>query len=252
MELTHEWQEECRICIHCGVDERPADDRFPEVLAAGLEERWQIEADLKENGQTDEIYVLTKEDWETLFDAEYIRLEPFRREVFQNEELGAAAQRYIISLEKSRDALVYFGTDQWEDEYHNGAYWEQAAALFEINTLRPVSVGEEYQKTLTQMVANGEIINMVWPLLDQIQFLYINTTNAGKKFETTVKNTTSLTFEWFSLDVNLLNEDGEVLSTENIKVLSWTPDQKKRFNFITDTEFAAIDVAFANWKLPRY
>ena len=252
IELTHTWREDCKICIHCGADERPADDRFPELLAAGLEERWQMETKFREKDTEEEAYVLTKADWESLFAAEHDRLVSFKEDTFQEEALGEAALRYIRSIEQSKEALEYFGTDQWEDEYHNNAYWAQAEALFEINALRPVTVGEAHQETLTQMVNNGEIIKMVRPLLDQIQFLHISTTGGRKKFETTVKNTTSLTFEWFSLDVNLLDETGAVVETENIKVINWKPDQKHRFNFNTERDFAAIDVAFANWKLPGY
>lgn len=247
MELTHTWREDCNICIYCGFDGRPADDRFPELLAAGLEERWRLASQLQEDPE----YVLTRTDWETFFNMELDRLESLKEETFRNEELGAAAVRYIQSLEDSRAALEHFGTDQWEDLYHNGAYWEQAIALFEINRIQPVSVGEEFQETLTEMVDNGEIVNMVRPLLDQIQFLHINTKENRKKFETTVKNTTSLTFEWFSLDVNLLDENGDILETENIKVTYWRPEKKQRFHFTTDKEFSAIDVAFANWQLPR-
>ena len=250
MELTHTWQEDCEICIYCGFDGRPADDRFPELLAAGLEERWQKESDLLNKGQTEEGYVFTKTDWEAMFDAEYTRLAPLKEEHFQNETLGAAALRYIQSLEESKAALEHFGTDRWEDLYHNGAYWEQSIALFEINRICPVSVGEAYQETLTEMINNGEIVNMVRQLLDQIQFLHINTIGGRKKFETTVKNTTSLTFQWFSLDVNLLDENGEILETESIKVTSWKPDQKHRFNFTTLEDFSAVEVAFANWQLP--
>ena len=250
IELTHTWQEDCKICIHCGLDERPADDRFPEMLAAGLEAKWQMEKDFREKSAEDEVYALTKADWENLFAAEYDRLSSFQEDTFQDEALGEAAKRYIKSIDQAREALVYFGTDQWEDEYHNNAYWAQAEALFEIHAIRPVSVGEDYQETLTQMVNNGEIIKMVRPLLGQIQFLHINTTGERKKFETTVKNTTSLTFEWFSLDVNLLDEKGGILDTHNVKVINWKPDQKHRFNFNTEIDFAAIDVAFANWKLP--
>ena len=249
MELTHTWQADCRICIHCGRDERPADDRFPEALLAGLEERWQLEADLKSSGEEEAEYVLTKADWEALFAAEYTRLEAFKADTFQDEALGTAAMAYIRSIESSIEALDFFGTEQWEDQYHNGAYWEQAVALFEIHTVSPVAIGEAYQETFTKMINNGEIVKMVRELLDQIQFLHINTNADKKTFETTVKNTTSLTFEWFSLDVNLLDENGEILETNNIKVTYWKPDQKNRFNFITDQEFTAIDVAFANWKL---
>ena len=255
IEYTHEWREDCKICVHCGHDERPAEDRFPDMLAAGLQERWQLEAQLQERetapeGEETEPYVRTREDWENLFAAEYTRIAPFKQEKFQDEAMEAAALRYIGSIEASVDALEHFGTDQWEDEYFNGAYWEQANALYLVNALRPISVAEEHQETLTDLLINGEIINMVRPLLDQVMFLHVGTNNAGKKYETTIKNTTSLNFEWFSLDVNLLDEDGKIMDTETVKVITWKPDQRKRFNFTTDQEFSGIEVAFANWKLP--
>lgn len=248
IEITHEWQEDCKICVHCGYDGRTAEERFPDVLAAGLENRWQLESTLQEY----EDYDLTKEDWANLFAAEYDQVSSFKTETFQDEALEALAQRYIKLLEDAQETLDLFGTDQWEDQYQNGIYWKQLVTLFEINNLRPVVVAEEYQQNLTQLLTNGEIVNMVYPLLDQIFFLHINTTAHGEQYETTVKNTTSLTFVWFSLDVNLLDENGTVLETENIKTYNWKPEEKKRFNFTTDTEFAAIDVAFANWELPRY
>lgn len=251
IELTHEWREDCRICIHCGHDERPADDRFPEQVAAGLEDRWQQEAELREKGQEGEEYVLTEADWEDLFAAEYVRIAPFKEETFQDEAMEAAALSYIRSIEDSMDALEHFGKDLWEDEYFNGAYWEQANALHLVNSLRPVSVAEEHWETLETMLANGEIIHMVRPLLDQVLFLDISTGDKVKKFETTLKNSTSLTFEWFSLDVNLVDEAGKVVAQENIKVTSWKPDQKRRFQFTTEADFSGIEVAFANWKMSR-
>ena len=255
MELTHQWREDCRICIHCGHDERIPDERFNDLVAAGLEERWKLEAELQNRetppeGEQAPAYQRTREDWEALFAAEYTRLAPLKEEKFQDKVKEEAALRYITSIEASMDALEHFGTDRWEDEYFNGAYWEQANALYLVDCQTPIVVAEAYRETLIDLLNNGEIINMVRPLLDQVLFLNIGTSNAGDKYETTLKNGTSLTFEWFSLDVNLLDGEGEVVQTETIKVINWKPDQKKRFNFTTDQEFASIEVAFANWKLP--
>ena len=140
IELTHEWQEDGKICIHCGYDERPADERFPDALAAGLEQRWQLEETLQEN----EEYVLTKEDWAACFAAEYDPLIPFLEEKFQDKAMEEAAGRYIRSLEDSQQALEHFGTEQWEDAYYNSAYQEQTVALVYVNKLRPVTVSENY------------------------------------------------------------------------------------------------------------
>ena len=247
IELTHEWQKDCKICIHCGHDERPADDRFPEALAAGLEQRWQLEEALQET----EDYVLTKEDWAAFFAAEYDRLLPFREEKFQDKAMEDAAGRYIRSLEDSQKALEHFGTEQWEDAYYNSAYQAQTVALMYVNNLRPVAVSEAYAEKLENMLINGEIIDLVSPLFDQVLFLHIGTAGETKRYETTLKNTSSLKFRWFSFDVELKDAEGQTLETKTIKVLNWKPDERKRFQFSTTNDFAAVDVTFADWELPR-
>ena len=241
MELSHEWGRDSRICIHCGFDGRPADERFPDVLSEGLNERWQLEAELGTE--------LDAEDWEKLFNTEYERLSPFKEETFENEEYAALAQRYIKSIEASIKSLEHFGTEQWADEYNNGAYWEQANVLFLLNAQTPVTVNEEHQEKLQDLLTNGEIINMVRPLLSQVMFLNIDSSDTSKKFETTLENTTSLHFDWFSLDVNVFDENGKVVDSHNIRVDIWDPAEKRRFSFTTDKEAAAIEVAFANWQL---
>jgi len=252
IELTHQWREDCKICIRCGHDERPAEDRFPDVLAKSLEEKWSFEAELKAkvSGEEGKEYVLTRADWETVFDSEYSLLAPFKEEKFEDEALKELALSYIKSVEESIEALEHLGTDRWEDEYRNGVYWDQANILYLVNEQYPITVGDEHRETLDKILTNGEIINMVRPLLEQILFLHIDTTAAGKFYETTVENTSTLTFLWFSLDVNLLDESGEVVETENIKVDIWEPGEKRRFNFYAKEEFSSIDVAFANWQLP--
>ena len=245
IELTHEWQKDCKICIYCGYDERPADDRFLELLVAGLEQRWQLEEALQETKD----YVLTKEDWAAFFAAEYDQLRPFREEKFQDKALEDAAVRYIRSLEDSQKALEYFGTEQWKDAYYNSAYHAQTVALLYINNLRPIMVSEDYAKKLENMLINGEIIDLVQPLFDQVLFLDIGTVGNTKKFETTLKNTSSLTFRWFSFDVELKDGEGQVMETKTIKVLNWKPDEKKRFQFSTTIDFVAMNVTFADWEL---
>lgn len=248
IELTHEWRDDCRICVHCGHDARPADDRFPEALVAGLEQRWELENAMDE----DKEYVRTKEDWAACFEAEYSRLMTFREDKFQDEALGAAALRYLDSIEASRAALEHFGTDQWTDAYHSAAYQEQTVALLEINELHPLTVAEAYGENLEKMLTNGEIIRLVSPLFEQVFFLHINTMGDTQTYETTITNTSSLKFLWFSFDVQLKDEAGNVISTETVKVENWKPDEKRRFNFKTQETFAAVDVAFADWELSRW
>ena len=157
IEYSHQWRDNCKICIYCGYDGRPADERFPDLLSAGLEERWALEAQLPAEPSA--------EDWEAIFNAEYERLAVFKEDKLQDEQLQSAVLRYIKSLEASLAALEYFGTELWTDKYHNGAYWEQANVLFLLNQQSPVSVSEQYSEKLSDMLHNGEIIKLVRPCL---------------------------------------------------------------------------------------
>ena len=247
LEVTHQWREDCKICVNCGQDERPADERFPDRLAEGLQKRWQLEKDLK----VDRKYVYTKEDWTAMFDAEYEKLASFKEDKFKDETLRELANRYIRHLEESYETLEQFGTDQWTDEYNSRVYQQQTVTLVELNKLFPITVAEEYEKNLTKMLNNGEIIQMVTTIIDQIYFLDIRDTGYGTTYETTIRNSTSLTFEWFTLEVELLDDSGNVLDTKLLELTSWEPEEKVRLNFTTKEPFSSIDIAFANWKLPE-
>ena len=245
IELTHEWGES-KICVHCGHDERPAEVRFPEALVAGLEQRWQLEKTLLEDPE----YVLTKEDWTALFDAEFEKLSIFKEAKFKESALKDAALAYIKTLEDSYAALEYLDTDQWNDKYYSRAYQQQTVALFKLNQLEPVIVAEEYAENLSKMLVNGEIIDMVGPIIEQIFFLNIYSDGMRKTYETTIENTSSLAFTWFSLDINLRDAEGNVLESRTVQADNWQPGEKRRLNFITSVDASSIDVAFANWELP--
>ena len=247
LEVTHQWREDCKICVSCGQDERPADDRFPDRLAEGLQKRFRLEKELK----VDRKYVYTKEDWTAMFDAEYEKLASFKEDKFKDETLRELAYSYVRHLEESYETLELFGTDQWTDAYNSRVYQQQTVTLVELNKLFPITVAEEYEKNLTKMLNNGEIIQMVTTIIDQIYFLDIRTTGFGTTYETTIRNSTSLTFEWFTLEVELLDENGEVLDTKLLELANWEPDEKVRLNFVTKEPFSSIDIAFANWKLPE-
>ncbi len=245
MEITHQWREDCRICRNCGLDERPADDRFMDALMAGIEARWQL-VDVVE---AEKGAVPTKEQWAQYFDAEYAQIAAFKDETFNDEALGTAAKRYIGSIEMSIEALDTYGTDAWQDAYHNGAYHEQMMSLFQIHSIRPLEVAEERQKKLDYMLIIGEVIDMAYPLIDQVMFLLVQDNDGVKKYETTIRNTTSITYEWFRFEVDLLDKDGNVVATEIAKVNWWEPDDRVRFNFTTREEFSAMDVRVAHWLL---
>ena len=94
----------------------------------------------------------------------------------------------------------------------------------------------------------GEIIEMIFPFFDEILFLYVDASGAVKKYETTLENTTTLTFRKFIFEIDLYDENGNVLNSVESSVGYWKPGSKQRFNFKTDVEFHSLKVRFARWE----
>ena len=253
MELTHRWREDCRICQDCGLDERPADVRFPEKLVDGLEKRWALMrlAGMKMK-YPDMAHAETAVQMERFLRAEYDLLEEFRDDVFENEALGIAAYRYIDGLAAGIEALEFFGTEEWESKYPNAGYQQQLRSLFEINAMIPLQVIESEQNSLDFMLQYGDIIVQSYTLIDQVMFLDVSVSQTQKKFETTITNTTELTYKWFLFHIDLMDADGNLVGTETAKVYNWAPGKRVRFTFYTTKEFAEMEVKVANWELDPF
>lgn len=251
IEYTHQWGD-TKICTLCGYDARPADDRFMDHLILGLEARFALNP--PDPTPEDEEYwygpkPLTKEDWQARFEAEYEQVTPFLEEEFQDPALAPLAQTYIDCIVRSMEALDAFGTDQWDDLYPNNIYQLQTETLFHIHQLHPITVKEEYNKFLQEMLVNGEAIEMVNALIDEVLFLYVDTSGNYKKYETTLTNTTSLDFKYFKFEVEMLDADGNRIHSETITKNHWDSGDSHRFTVRTDKEFETIRIYAANWML---
>lgn len=240
IELTHTWRSDCKICIYCGHDQRPADDRFMDKLTEGINTRWSM--------FWYEDSTLTKEDWKACIQAEYDRIGPFMEEKFRDSSLGEAARSYIRCVAESLEAVQTFDPQTWADVYDAKIFQEQCMALYRINQIRPVTAAEEHAARLEYTLNQGETINMIFPFFDEIMFLYVDGSKTIKKYETTLTNTTSLTFKKFTFEIDLYDENGNVLDTVESTAGQWKPGSKQRFNFKTNVEFHSLKVGFARWE----
>ena len=150
IELTHTWRSDCKICIYCGQDERPADDRFMDKLSEGINTRWSM--------FWYEDSTLTKEDWKACIQAEHDRISPFLEENFQDSSLGEAARIYIHCVATSLEAAETFDPQTWGEVYDAKIFQEQCMALYHIHRIRPVTVAEEHSARLEYTLNQGEIV----------------------------------------------------------------------------------------------
>ena len=260
IELTHQWRTDTRICAHCGYDDRPADDRFLDQLVLALEDRITQVNDVETRIRaTQEDYMFraeveaakTLEDWTGFIDAEYDRLASFREDSFLDPQLEEVAKRYVNCVIESKELLSVYGTEQWEEDYTNRVYHAQQEALFQLSGLRTIALREDLQPKLQDLLNHGEIIQMANQLFDQVLFLNIKTKDNEWTYETTVTNTSSLTFEYFTFEIDLVDENENIVATETSTAKNWKPGQEVRFNFVTKELFHAIRVDSANWKIAK-
>lgn len=237
----HSWQDDCLICTVCGLDERSVDEKFMDSLAKGLEARWVL-TEANENADT-----ILKSDWEKYFLAEYDNIIEYEDAEFEDVNLGKWAKSYIDSIGASIEVLAYYGTNQWTTKYSNGVYHDRSVALYNIHKIIPVPVSSDNQENLIGILSNGEAISMIRPLLNKVVFEESENSYGWRTYQAVVENTTTLSFSYFSFDVDLIDEDGVTISTETAWVEHWEPGEKIRFEFSTDESFAEMDVAYANW-----
>ena len=239
--LGHQGLEETKICSVCGLDERSTDERFLDKLAKGLDARWAL-TDADESKE-----VVTKADWERYFDAEYNEIIEFQHATFDDPNLGKWAEVYIDSIIRSKEALPYFGTNQWDAKYHSDIYNDRVHAIYEIYTISPIPVSSENEATLIGMVSDGEVIDLTAELFEKVKFELVESDYGTDTYEAIVENTTSVSFSYFSFDIDLIDEDGVTVGTESAYVENWNPGEKIRFEFWTSTKFAEMNVNRASW-----
>lgn len=238
----HAWEANRKVCMVCGLDERPVDEKFMESLAAGLEARWLL-TDAKNSTNENPL----KTDWENYFRAEYDQIKSYEKESFVDKNLEKWAKKYIDSIGESIEVLAYYGTNQWTQKYSNGVYHDRSIALYNIHDICPVPVSAEKQANLLEILSNGEAISMIWPLLEKVEFKEVEDSYGWKTYQAVVENTTTLTFTYFSFDIDLIDKDGVTITTESAWAENWEPGEKVRFEFSTDETFAEMNVEYARW-----
>lgn len=220
-----------------------SDDAFLSALAQGLEARWAMTNKFDNDEDSKE----TKAGWESWFNAEYDKIQSYKDSEFENADLGKWAKKYIESIEESIDCLQYYGTNQWNEKYSNGAYQRRVAALYKINSIVPIEVSGDYESNLSDLLTDGEVSEFASKVLKNTEFKKIEDEYGWKTYQAVIENTSSANFSYFSLTVGLVDKDGVTVETEEPMVEQWNAGEKTRFEFSTDEKFEKLDVKYASW-----
>lgn len=226
-----------------------ADGAFLADFASSLEARW----DFAETN-TD------MSDKETLNEAITIEstiLDKYKSEPFEDSHLQEKAISYINQLDEGKELLDTFGAESFYQNWDT-YYGERTKFILEMTDSYDIPISENYQSTLDEMRAVGaevkkeqEATEAVKTLFENAQFEYEpqEYDDTFKTYVAVIENTTGFDIANVSGNVNLIDADGVVISTQYIHADNWKNGQKYRFEFMDDKQFSKTEVTIDHFYL---
>ncbi len=226
--------------------ELSVDGQFMRSLSKGLMARWAESDKQEEQGNIGEDPDLYNKYCE--IELEYVG--DFAEQTFDNSELETDAKQYIEYLNQAKEATKFYTVDyatfstQWSDTYAN-----RTILLNKFVEDYGLTVKEEYQDTLDDLLIDASAAQEQIDIKDSIQKMTeqfkIETTEdewGYKTYKISMKNTTERTFEYFSAEINLYDENQVIVGTGNTDQLSsWQPGQEASVNAWFDGEINPND-----------
>ena len=226
--------------------ELSVDGQFMRSLSKGLMVRWaESEAQAEQGfvGEDPDLY-------NKYCELELEQVEDFANQTFDDSELEADAKQYIEYLNQAQEATKFYTVNyatfstQWADAYAN-----RTILLKKFVDDYGLVVKEEYQDTLDDLLVDASAAQEQIDVKDSIQKMTdqfkIETTEdewGYKTYKISMKNTTDRTFEYFSAEINLYDENHVIVGTGSTDQLSsWQPGQEASVSAWFDGEINPND-----------
>lgn len=230
-------------CSSNGQDNKGKDKDFIKDVKKSFETRSDFIADV-ESGKI----VLDENEYlkeAVLKEKEIIK--KYKDEEFDNPEIGKLAKDYIEGLNKQEESLKYYSNDymKYEKIWSEGYDMRSTALTTLVDKFGlelDEKVFEELRNNAQVVKEESEIENKVDEMLKNIKFEKVKEEYDWKDYEAVIQNTTGVDFEYFYLDIKLL--DSEDVVVESVPVSpngSWKKDQKIKLTFSTENDFEKIE-----------
>ena len=243
IEFTHQWQEDgSLVCVNCGIDLRPSDERFIEALEKSLGARWEL------MGENPWYGIETAEEWNAIFDTEIALLEEFSEAHFENSELGGHAKKYISVLLNAKSELGTLGFEEWLQKYYNSFRQDLNASLYEINLLCNLSVSEENRDKFAELLEGGKKIVSISELIKDFRFHNLGSSGGSYSYDGIFENTSDYDFSYFICSIEFYDKDGKLISTKKFTFYNWDPGEKITRRFTLKDSSAGEKVVSIKWE----
>lgn len=174
-------------------------------------------------------------------------IEKYKDAEFDSPELAKLAKDYITALDTQEESLKYYSNDftkfdkLWTEGYDTRS--TILTALIEKFGLDIDDKAIEELKTNAQVVEEkNEIKEKIDKMLKDIKFEKVKEEYDWKDYEAIVENTTGVDFDYFYLDVKLIDADDIIIESATASVDgTWAKDKKVKLTFSTDQDFEKLE-----------
>ncbi len=215
--------------VGCGKREMN-DQAYLEDLAKGLMARWDISA----SGQEE-----SKEYMNSCVDAELNALSPVEDYIFTDERLETLANEYMEALNKQKEGITYYGSDDstFMKLYKTEGLNARTKVLSQIDDLYGINVADSYKTYKDDMVMIGKKVIAIESLLEQP----LELENKGNMYEMVLENTTSYDLSSLQFNYQFLDGDGIVIDNPVTYLDKWAPGAKQKLEPYASSSGEEID-----------
>lgn len=232
------------------VSAQPADKAFMTDMKKALQARWKLaDADKgDEQVSADE----EKKQLQNCVNAEWRVINKYENADFNDVRLGKIAKDYINAVNQQMDALKFYGVndDKYSQEYTE-AYNQRTQLVGELVKDYGLTVDPEYKQDLDDFQVNAQVVEesentqeQIKKMISSIKFNKVDGENGSwPTYEVTLENTAGVTFEYFNLQISLLDKSGVIVESVTTNTIqNWKNGTKAKFSFSTDKEFEKMDI----------
>ena len=222
-------------------EDKTYDKDFLKDLSKGLMDRWDM---TQNETESQDIY------YERLVDTELNKISEYANKKFEDTQLQEKAIAYINLLKTQKEALNYYKSDYIKfDELWSEAYNDRTQAVRDFINDYGITFPDKYKNRVDEFMDNAKIATQkdnfdakVDEMVKNINFQKVRTSGSYSYYEATIENLTDKTFEYFSLNINLIDGENVILETEYATASNLSPGQKAKLEFMTDQSFEKYEI----------
>lgn len=230
------------------------DEDFIADVRKGLESRWKLVNNDSSKDGYDDITLDSEENKQmtiNYIDAELSCVEDYTSGNFKDSYLQEQAISYINALKNQKDAVQYITVDYDKyDEIASDVYDTRSAVLKNLVNNYGLTVSEEYQDTLNELLTNANIVEEENAINDELTNMINNvvfeqTSNDGSgwcTYQGLIENTTGKDFDSADFTINLYNDDDVLVDTQYDTIPMFNAGTKAYIEFSTDVEFSGWEM----------